>query len=54
MEQANLKQGGFMKLLIATGLILMLTGCSHLILVKQCKQVEGEDKHMCRMIKPWE
>lgn len=44
-----------MKLLITIFIsTLLVTGCSHLVLVKDCKKVDAEDKFMCRMIKPWE
>jgi len=34
---------------------LILTGCSHSMIAKDCSRVEGEDgKFVCKTVKPWE
>jgi len=35
-------------------MFLFSVGCSHLALVKECKQVEDTELYACRLIKPWE
>lgn len=35
-------------------LALGLVGCSHSLIVKECKQVQGEDgMFVCQSMKPW-
>lgn len=32
----------------------MNTGCAMSVIVKECKQVEGDPKYVCKTTKPWE
>lgn len=33
--------------------LLLLAGCSHSIIAKDCKPVEGDPKFVCRSVLPW-
>lgn len=42
--------------IITLGILLvfgLLAGCSHSIIAKECKPVEGDPKFVCRSILPW-
>lgn len=34
--------------------MLTMTACSHYVIVKECKSVEGEELAVCKTMKPWE
>lgn len=35
-------------------LVNLLCGCSHSMIVKDCKPVLDDEKYICKTIKPWE
>jgi hypothetical protein len=43
-------------LLIGVGFLIIMSGCSHLTIKKECLPVEGSelDIFVCREIKPWD
>lgn len=33
---------------------IALCGCTHFVIQKECKQVDGEELFVCKTLKPWE